>query len=1122
MNLLRTLEKGELSSMANIVEEIISAIEREELSNDINKYIEEADEFLLGKNKINKPDFIEKFFYKTKSMLISTVNGCIKSRNNPKKKDDLKKYKEGYFNEIIQNANDIVINSEKENPIINIECNKNCENNEYEIICSYPDKGFSLKDIYGFCSRGNSNKSSQQGQEGMYGIGIKSLFCFATYFSIENNIKIELTSEKKILDTIEINCLEKWPQLTKLTIRFKYYKEKENKHAGFNIEKMARFIDSLIDGENCEEFFFSEEESKIVFDPRSLIFTELRNNRNEKNSVKNIKIKGNENVIDLKVSDEYYSDNIKISTVKDDMKYLVFHYPDLDNEDNTLSIAYAIDKVWDNLNDRIYATYFVANYSELLEKKTGCLINTKAINSSRSGLERDNESQPQILKEIKQKGKKTVDDLINILNSEQKDNKLKRVASDILCNLLYQYRKEYVETEEEILANGIFTNKESALINMFKENKLFLGNGEKEPFKYICTYSDKEEELDKIGERWAVKKNMPVADTEENCIELNEALFEIFYRNDCINNYRDLEMYNGKEDDDFNSLPHSIQELCLYMYADEKSWLININLPFINGIKLLIEKRIEGNSFEKITKFVKKNENKYHLLIKQLVARFEVDNVSFDYMGKYSNKNIVNWLFGEENDDNEFKTYCKEYEDAYSDLKKLLESHIRETQYYESNHYNAYKSHWWYKNFKLDKFKEKKASETQIKEFLYLISKDILKLGVQLDGDRKKECLFVHNLHRNIYLWNRRRMTSGWSDNTFRYVSIDFLDRSILNFNNFKLFREAIDKYNRKQEDENFKIDYLRKCKMGEANLELLKDMFKWLSTYNEDIKIDIGRLVDIQSDSTDLIEFTKIFLKDINIRLEKITSKNNNSEFIGYVTNINSNCYEIEYKKSEKDSWKKISKDEKENKSEMKNLIVFYTNSNKEKALAKVLAEIGIGEEIPNYIENFINTDNIKYLSSRDCDKYLKRAKRDYSYNFEKENVNSFIQNSLDLKMEDIFTILSGEMSYEDHCPICKDIPTLNIMGNEKVSKNKNCLVIIMPAMYEGKKIYAKTICCKSCFEEYKVSLTNAEIISRNNKKILKLKSTICDLNRSYDFFEEIMLSPDNWKIIEEFNKIL
>ena len=99
-------------------------------------------------------------------------------RNNPKKKDDLKKYKEGYFNEIIQNANDIVLYSGIENPTIEIECKK--ADNIYEIICSYPDKGFSLKDIYGFCSRGNSNKSSESGQEGMYGIGIKSLFCFAT------------------------------------------------------------------------------------------------------------------------------------------------------------------------------------------------------------------------------------------------------------------------------------------------------------------------------------------------------------------------------------------------------------------------------------------------------------------------------------------------------------------------------------------------------------------------------------------------------------------------------------------------------------------------------------------------------------------------------------------------------------------------------------------------------------------------------------------------------------------------------------------------------------------------------------------------------------------------------
>lgn len=206
--------------------------------------------------------------------------------------------------------------------------------------------------------------------------------------------------------------------------------------------------------------------------------------------------------------------------------------------------------------------------------------------------------------------------------------------------------------------------------------------------------------------------------------------------------------------------------------------------------------------------------------------------------------------------------------------------------------------------------------------------------------------------------------------------------------------------------------------------------------------------------------------------------------------------------------------------KRKQKKLVVFYSNSNEQAALSDVLLDMGIGNEIPVYIEHFINTDNIKQLSSSDYDKYLERAVRDYRYAFESENVRSFLEDTTKLEMEDIFTILSGEMSYQNYCPICNDIPTLNIKGDDKVSASKNCLAIIIPALYKGEKIYVKTICCKSCFEEYKVSLTSAEIFRENGQNILELKSTICDSSRSYDFVKRVNISPDNWKIIFDFNK--
>ena len=77
------------------ITKIISAIVREEFDDIVKDHIFQADEFLLKTDNLNKPCFIDDFFDKTKNMLRSTANGCIQSRNKPKKKDDLKKYKEG-------------------------------------------------------------------------------------------------------------------------------------------------------------------------------------------------------------------------------------------------------------------------------------------------------------------------------------------------------------------------------------------------------------------------------------------------------------------------------------------------------------------------------------------------------------------------------------------------------------------------------------------------------------------------------------------------------------------------------------------------------------------------------------------------------------------------------------------------------------------------------------------------------------------------------------------------------------------------------------------------------------------------------------------------------------------
>lgn len=1102
---LLNLDKEASSRMLtiqNISEKIVSAIERDELDENIQRYIAQADTFLLNLGN-EKPDFLDDVFDRTKSMLVSTVNSCIKSRNNNQKKDDLKKYKEGYFNEIIQNANDIAIYSNKDFPSVEIQCIKH-EEDEYELICSYPDRGFSLTDIYGFCSRGNSNKNSKNGQEGMYGIGIKSLFCFADYFCIENNIKLELISTEKLLDTIHLTYCNTLPNRTTLTLKFRYEEKGTNQHAGFNVKKLIKFIDQLVAGEDCSEFFYSEDERKVLFDARSLIFTELKSNRSISNSIKEIQFYGNGNQLEIKATDKIYArnTNIKFSSVKDDMQYLIFNYPNMENEEESLSIAYAFNKDWAYLKDRIYATYFVSNYSgPLLERATGCLVNTKAINSSRSGLERESEDAPAILQTIKVQGQQSVRDLINLLMDDETEAKWKAIASDVLCHLLAVYEDCQQMIDEELLPSGIFKNELERLRKLGIENKIYLN----EQHMYIF----KEHEDDEIHyDKEIITKNQPANANADDGNMLYRTYKEVFVGKDLI----------LKESKEYKALPFGIRQLAELMLNEvHYSWLTYINAPFIYGVKNLLLNRIGGTDFMRVMQFMTSYEQ-YRKHIKQLVSRFNVNN-SFDYMGNYAKGSIVNWLFAiKQENDKEYEAACAEYEASYGQLKALITPFLRSTQYY--HHQNA-NPDYWYKEINLYDFKKETVYLNQIRQFLNLLSKQVFCFGTNYYN----QGVFVHSMQKNLTFRNRNRMTTGWTKG-FSYFSLKFLNRVIGDLDNFQSFRQILDAHN-KRVNPLFKLDYLNLCKLTEANFETLEKMFQWLAKYDykeSHIKLSIDSIVGISSDTTNLVKFTHSFLKDVTIRLMQIDAAKYGAKFIGYVTNYKSNDYIIKCRKTSDSPFDELSYDSYDNTSinehEKKYLIVFYSQGDAQEALSNVLSDMGVGEEIPAYIKNFIDTNHIKQLSSGDYEKYLLKAETNYRYAFEYEDVWSLLNNNTNsLTMEDIFQILIGDMSYQHHCPICENIPTLNIKGSEKVSVNKNCLVVLIPALFEEQRIYVKIICCKSCFEEYKASLTDAKIITLDGRYCLQLRSTICDASRSYDFVKNVKLSPDNWRIIQDFN---
>ncbi len=1121
----------ENETASNKADEIITAIQRGEETEDVRELIEIADKFLLGDTK-EIPDFLTPFLERTSNDLKSTINNCVKTRNNPEKKDDLKKYKEGYFNEIIQNANDIVNLTGINNPSVDVTVSKEAVTGgeKYSVVCRYPDKGFSLKNIYGFCTKGNSDKNASQ--EGMYGVGIKSLFCFVDEFSIESNIRLSVSSAKSILDTVELSYIESANKSMTTTLSFSFTwldDEKQNKHAGFNTKKLKAFIDDVYDKkENYNRYFFSGNDNELIFDARSLFFTDLRGERDYNNSIKEIVVKQDENTILTIKSEETVLLNenalVKKAVVSDEDKYIVIHFPK-----DEISLAFKCNQGDTIGSDRLYSTYFIGSTDKgYLGIPTGCLVNTKAINSSRSGLERENEKDPVILGEIMKKGREAIGLLCGLAGNNAD-------VLDVLCQLLSLYSGQAV-SDDDVLSPIYIFEKSFDILSKSIANWKF---GEK---KYILL---KEDGVD--NEKQIITQNVPENDDKDNLGKLYTFYKEHFFLNDTI-------VYG---DDDYQKLSCGVNNLYKAFFSDTNKyfWISCLPLPFMREIQDLITKRIGGSSFSTILKYLNDEQfdEKNRLLAKQLIARYKVNNKYFDFMGNFSRDTIGEWLFmntdGAKNEVALQEQYA-EYEREYSHTRDLIRDKICNTNYYISGSNSGYGiDRWWYDfvdGHYLFKSFEKNTDicDDDVLLLLKLIHDKILYVGLEFDGDtysgysfyRKKR--FINSKDSSIILHNRNNKNPTSWDGSFKCINVNILDYAMKSFDNFVAARKLIDEYDKWVSEKYTLQEYITKCVISEIALEEISLIFKWLATYDLD-RVNQGILgtkyYDAftirnitfnpeQESESDLIRFVKKFVDNTFIRVETISTDSRN-HFIGYVTNIN-NHNGIFIKQKASDSFVKVGNVGNISK---KFLLIYSNFSDEQKVLSEVVSNLnlkcGCDDEVCSYVNNFINTDNVRNVSSELYERFLQKKKLEHIYPFE---IDDLIEGDMTnvRTMEDIYAVLSDESSYDNHCPICNQIPTLNIKGNDDSISNlekRNSLIAMLVAKYRGNPVYVKILCCKSCFEEYKHSLTEATIRDCDGypyKKLI-LKNRISTDDRNHDIINEVPISPDNWNLICTENKI-
>ena len=379
---------------------------KEKIKNEIQK----LDDILLGTSDDAEDLLVNLFSKYTSDSLDSDINKTIyKTRADEQGISATKGYKEIYFNEIIQNAND-----NTDGDILDVIISR--PEDDYEITIKYKDKGFKVENIVGFFNTEIHTKRDDLSSTGKHGVGIKSLFYFVDYMKIESNVKIDFDIITKMEDEEEkivkvnssISRNEEWykneEKITSFTIRFP---DKE-KYGEFNVKKLKEFIDlcyrnGCIEYSDIEKYYFGLEQSDLIFDIRALLFTDK--NRGKESGIKKLCFyKENTETklfeISCTESKQFEKDNNRVcrSTInyndESNMGYIVFTKEEKDNKQN-FSVAFPL--ILKLIGRRYYETYYL---SESDEDGVNILINSGYSNVARTKLADDDSKISAIKEEI--------------------------------------------------------------------------------------------------------------------------------------------------------------------------------------------------------------------------------------------------------------------------------------------------------------------------------------------------------------------------------------------------------------------------------------------------------------------------------------------------------------------------------------------------------------------------------------------------------------------------------------------------------------------------------------------------------------------------------------------------
>ncbi|WP_097075384.1 hypothetical protein [Ureibacillus xyleni] len=344
-------------------------------------------------------------------------------------------YNEGYFNEIIQNANDLHVGDQ-----IEIAISKS--DDTISVKCVYKDRGFKIQDIYGFCKNGMSGKGEEH--TGKFGIGIKALFSFVDTFKITSNMIFEfsnLNDLDNLQQTFWIN--NEWDgEHTILEFTFNVQKE-----TVFNIKKLARLAQLLEDdyeekSECLVELFTSSSYSKLLFDVHSLLFTDIQLDSHINKIRFNNKLLLQCEIMTSQDIDKAKVKKKKVSIIYKDMPALYEKVVTLFYKEK---MVFGFDET--NNENRLYSMFYLKNIKNHDIRNVGLYIHTPYTNPSRSDL---GENVEEIEKRINKIREQLADLLLNIAEGQKSSSFYNEIASEFFHKCLGEYQDvSILELEKE-------------------------------------------------------------------------------------------------------------------------------------------------------------------------------------------------------------------------------------------------------------------------------------------------------------------------------------------------------------------------------------------------------------------------------------------------------------------------------------------------------------------------------------------------------------------------------------------------------------------------------------------------------------------------------------------------